>query len=390
MDILSPKVLKDLLHNQHTPCVSLFLPTHHQAGIEIQQDPTRFQQLLRTAEQQLLAQNWESEHIEAFLKPAWDVVHVKKLWLHPDEGLAVLCSSEESHVYQLPFPVQECVVIADHFYLKPLLPLLTNEIRFLILSLSHNKVRMLEGTPFGVKEILLPETVPTSMAETLRYKAQHENLLESHSSASGALVGKGGHHAAVFHGQGVGIDEDKEHLLRYFQQIDRGLHELLHNETAPLILAGVAYLLPIYREANTYPHLMAESIEGNPDRASMKQLRTQAWKIMQADLLKAQQAALLRYKEPADIHLISDNLSEIVPAAFAGRVDTLFVAIDQVQWGHVKPEKPDIAFHEQQEAGDEDLLDVAARQTLLHGGTVYALDYTQMPDKAFAATIFRY
>jgi hypothetical protein len=30
------------------------------------------------------------------------------------------------------------------------------------------------------------------------------------------------------------------------------------------VLAGVEYLLPIYREANTYPHLLAEGIHGNP------------------------------------------------------------------------------------------------------------------------------
>ena len=40
----------------------------------------------------------------------------------------------------------------------------------------------------------------------------------------------------------MGVDERKDELLRYFQHIDRGLHALLREETAPLVLAGVEYL----------------------------------------------------------------------------------------------------------------------------------------------------
>jgi len=145
-------------------------------------------------------------------------------------------------------------MVSHHFHLKPLLPLLTNNGYFYILALSQNEVRLLKATHSSVKEVALPESVPSSLAEAIKYD-QAEKVLESHSSASAATRSKGGRRPMMFHGQGVGLDNEKQTILHYFQQIDRGLHELLHDEMAPLVLAGVEFLLPIYHEANTYPHL---------------------------------------------------------------------------------------------------------------------------------------
>jgi hypothetical protein len=39
---------------------------------------------------------------------------------------------------------------------------------------------------------------------------------------------------------------------------------------------------------------------------------------------------------------------------------------------------------------DEDLLDLAATQTLLHGGSVYAVEREHLPDATLIAAVFRY
>jgi hypothetical protein len=41
-----------------------------------------------------------------------------------------------------------------------------------------------------------------------------------------------------FHGLGASADDEKGGLLRYFRAIDRGLHEMLREERAPLMLAA--------------------------------------------------------------------------------------------------------------------------------------------------------
>ncbi len=50
----------------------------------------------------------------------------------------------------------------------------------------------------------------------------------------------------------------------------------------------------------------------------------------------------------------------------------------------------EIQIHSEPQPGDEDLLDAAAIQTLMHGGVVYAVEPQKMPDEAAIAAVFRY
>jgi len=63
--------------------------------------------------------------------------------------MAVFCSPNHFHVYHLPFHVTEQVVVATHFSLKPLLPVL-NDGRFFVLALSQNERRLVEGTRYSM------------------------------------------------------------------------------------------------------------------------------------------------------------------------------------------------------------------------------------------------
>jgi hypothetical protein len=391
MNALSKNELKTLIRYQNDPCLSIFLPTHRRAGPDIQQDPLRLKNLLHQAQDLLLARIPESTQVEAFLKPIAALLTNRPIWEHPNEGLAVLRSPDLFRCYQLPFIFKEQIIVSQHFYLKPLLPVLTADRYFYILALSQNEVRLLQATHFGVTEIPLPESVPTSMASAIKYD-QPEPMVESHSSASTTTRGKGGRRPMIFHGQGAaGPANEKQILLHYFQQIDRGLHELLRDETAPLVLAGVEFLLPIYHEANTYPHLLPEGVLGNPERLKGRDeiLREQAWPIVESSVLKERQDALAQFEEYQDTDRTSSNVSALVPAACYGQIESLFVALNQEQWGTFNPTTYTLDLHETAVPGDEDLLDLAARETILHGGAVYALEQDHMPDKALLAAVYR-
>lgn len=388
MNTFSKNDLKALTLQYTSPCISIFMPTHHQAGVEITQDPVRFKNLLREVENALLAQNLHPTQIKDLLQPLHSLLADAQFWKHPSDGVAIFRSPEEFSYASLPYTLKEQVVINDHFYLKPLLPLLTDG-HFYILALSQNDLRLLESTHYSISQVELPESVPESLADALKYD-EFSYELEYHSGGSGALRGKRGRRSAIFHGQGIGKDTAKDNLLRYFQQIDKGLHELLHNEKAPLVLAGVEYLIPIYREANTYPYLIEHGIPGNPDKLKADTLREEAWNIVEPYLLKDQQEALDFYKEHADTNQTSHNVSEIVPAASYGRIHTLFLASDQEQWGTFDPNTYTIDVHQTPQSGDHDLLDIAARQTFEHNGSIYVFEQAKMPDEALLAAIFRY
>jgi release factor family 7 len=380
--------LRTLMERQSSPCISLFLPTCR-VGADTQQNPLGLRNLMREAESHLLLNDLSTPQVEALLEPVRALLEAELFWLHPDDGLAVFRSSDLFRTYWLPSRFKEQVVVTRHFYLRPLLPFLTDDGRFYLLALSHNHIRLIEGTRFSVSEVDLPEGVPHSLTEAMRYDESF-NELQYHSSSSGAVIAKGGRRATVFHGQGVGTDDEKERLLRSFQQVDRGLHRLLRDERAPLVLAGVAYLFPIYREANTYPHLLEEGVHGNPDRESLEVLHKEAWEIVETSFSQSRQVELARYREYAATDRTSNRVREIVTAAYDGRIESLFLADGREQWGTFNTDTRMVHIHQQARFNDDDLLDVAATQTLLHGGSVYVLGRMDMPDEEPLAALLRY
>ena len=388
MDRLSKNEIKTLLEKHASPCVSIFLPTSR-GGVESQQDELRLRHQIRDTENRLLLENLHSTEVEKLLEPFNALLDDGEFWLHTVDGLAIFRTSEIFSYYRLPYSFKEQVVVSDHFYLKPLLPFLATDGRFYILAISQNALRLLEGTRFSIHELELPESVPANLAEALKYE-EAENEVLFYSSSSGASVGKGGRKAAIFYGQGVGHDDSKDHLLRYFQHIDRGLHELLRDESVPLVLAGVEYLFPIYRQANTYPYLLLQGITGNPDKLSSDMLHAKAWAVVEPYFHKVQERTAAQYRDNVGTARTSNDIREIMPAAYYGQIGSLFVAIDHELWGHFDPSSNTIHVHKEARFRDDDLLDEAATQTILHGGSVYAVEQAKVPGESMLAAVFRY
>ena len=150
------------------------------------------------------------------------------------------------------------------------------------------------------------------------------------------------------------------------------------------------YLIPIYREANTYNHLFDQWLSGNPDNVNAKTLQQKAWQLMAPHFEQERQAALDRYQELAGTDKASRDLDDILLAAKSGRVEVLFSAVGQQQWGEFDMATTSVTRHETPRADSRELLSLAASDTITNGGTVYALPLDEMPDKAQLAAIFRY
>ena len=381
MNIITLDELKVLLAGQQGLCVSLFMPTHRR-GRETEQDPIRFKNLLRQAEEHLQSKGLRSPEAMEMLKPAQRLLNDPVFWRHQSDGLAVFVNSEGCRHYPLPLLFEELAVISDRFHLKPILPLFTGDGHFYILALSRKQVRLLEGTRYTVDEIDL-EGMSTSIAEVLQYE-RFEKQLQFHTGTAG-----GGERAAVFHGHDPG-DEDKGRILRWFQRLDNELSSLLAGEQSPLVLAGVEHLFPPYKEANTYPYLLDEGIPGNPEELHLEELHAKAWPIVHSTFMEAVKEAAARYRQLAGTGQTTTDVKETVSAAHHGRVDILFVTVGVQIWGDFDPNTNTVHIHRESGHGDKDLLDLAAIQSILNGGTVYAVKSEKMPAHAPLAAVFRY
>lgn len=382
MNLFTIDELKTLTEQPEGSCVSIYMPTHR-LGTTTQQDPIRFKNLMRQAEELLIDGGIRGQDARDLLESAQKLDN-NQFWQHQSDGLAIFISSNVFRYYCLPLNFEELVVVTDRFHLKPLLPLLTGDGIFYILALSQNQVRLLQGTRYSVSEVEL-ENVPQSIAEALKYD-DPEKQFQFHTGTPQF----GGERAGMFHGQGAGNDEQKDKLLRYFRKVNRGLEELLKNQKSPLILAGVDYLLPIYKEANTYPDLMEQGITGNPEELKAEELHSSAWNIVQPYFGQAQQDVVNHYQELMGTGQTANAIQDVVPAAYYQRVESLLVPVGVQQWGLFNPGTNEIQLHQTHEPGDEDLIDFAAIHTLFNGGTVYTVEPEIVPNDALLAAVFRY
>lgn len=367
------------------PSVSLYMPAHRTSP-ENKQDPIRFKNLLSEAEQRLIQAGLRGPVARQMLAPGQEMLGNRLFWRYQSDGLAVFISADYVQSYRLPLEFEELLVVSDRFHIKPLLPLFSGDGRFYVLAVSQNEVRLLQCRQYSIAQVELSD-VPQSLAEALRWD-EPESQLQWHTGTGAHSNGR----AAVFHGHGVGDAEDKKkRILHYFQKLDAGLNEILATQKAPLVLAGVDYLLPIYREANSYPHLMDKGITGNPEEVGNEDLHRQVLDIVMPVLTSDRSAAFRRYYELEGDALAVDGLSDVVHAAHQARVETLFVALQRQRWGSFQPGHSDgIELHDQPEPGDDDLLDYAAVQSLLNGGTVYAVAPEEVPGGGDVSALLRF
>jgi len=105
---------------------------------------------------------------------------------------------------------------------------------------------------------------------------------------------------------------------------------------------------------------------------------------------RLQERTVIEYKDQVGTARVSNDIRKIMPAAYYGQIDSLFVAIDQDLWGQFDPISNIIHVHKEARFRDDDLLDEAAAQTILHGGAVYAVEQAKIPGESMVAAVFRY
>jgi hypothetical protein len=385
MENLTLDKIKKLAKQTANPSISIFLPTHR-AGQDTQQDPIRLKNLLRDAEQQFLNSGMGPREVTALLQPAQALLNNSDFWRHQYDGLAVFIAPDDFHSYRLPFGVEELLIIARSYYVKPVLPLFTNNGHYYILAISQNEVRLFEGTRHSVGQIELPAEIPASLKEALKLD-EPEKQLQMHTGSS-----PGGASAGMFHGQGSGAEEQEAGIEHYFNLVEGGLKEILQEQQAPLVLAGVDYLLPIYRRVSEYAHIMEEGITGSPEHLRPEALQEQAWPIVEPFFRQETEKIVAQYEQLADTVKATDSIETIVAAAFNGRVDRLVLAVGTQVWGMFNRDTGQVVCDQEGQSQKDHLplLDFAAMQTLQNGGKVYALPQDEMPTKSAVAAVFRY
>lgn len=369
------------------PAVSIYIPTSR-ILTRVQAESLQLNNLIKVTGKQLGERGFDDTKIHEVLAPAQALVRNAEFWQQQRDGLALFLSEETFLTYQVPTTFNTEIVIADTFYVKPLLPLLTRDRFFYLLAISPTRIRLLRGSRYALDELDLDElgieAISTQISKTLHKQTSHDQpLLRAHAAASdGEMV-------PIVDPSAIDSDE----LKRLFQQLDRQLSELLHDQNVPVIIAGSKELLSIYQEVNTYPHLVELSLKANLDDLHDEDLQKEAW-MLAAPIFSAEQTGkMAEYRHLENSGRTEVDLRHLLPAADQGRIETAFIAANKPVWGTYDATQQKVVLHEASNSDTCDLTDLLAMYTLLHSGDLYVVEpkemRTRMSVEAHAAAIFR-
>ncbi len=385
MDVLDRATLEKLIDYTEPHCISFFLPTHKH-GEGTRQDRIRLKNLAANAEEHLYHRGLGTNEIEETLRPVRELLREDLFWSHLEDGLAIFLGRQKFQHYRLPVSFEQEVYVAKHFLLRPLLPLLSGNGRFYLLTLTQKKVRLFTGDRYGLQETSLTDA-PTTM-ETLEQYRDIEKFIQVHTMPRGKIAGAG----AMFHGHGEGVEGKplKRAIEDFLKAVQKGVDRQLAPGREPLVLAGTDYLCGVYREINFYTNLKNEFIGGNPELMDRRQLHERAWKIVEADYDYDRNRRAAYFWDKVGTKTVATDPHFIVPAAYQGRLDTLFVDPNEHLWGKFDPADGHIEIEPWYDSTNEDLVDMTVHYALGRGSYVYPAQRQCMMEETPMVAILRY
>jgi hypothetical protein len=364
-------------------CVSIILTTH-QAGVQVneQEDQLAYKNAVQQVEKILVQRNTDQHTIKKILHPAYELLKDEELWHNLKSGLAVYMADDFMKFIRLPGTVNQEILVNTSFSVMQLVPFMVRIEYFYILDISKKNCRFFRADAFGIEHIPVEE-LPNAVDDVVHFENKEDEKLFRMSN--------NGARATSYHGMGAGKPDEKQHIALYLEEVDDTLWKThLNRSNAPLLLSGIDYLIPIYKSVSDYKYIWPEALTGNHQGEDAGTLYRQAMKIMQPFFDQPLKKALEDYGNKSATSLSSENIAEIIPAAYYGRISHLFVQKDAHIWGTFREDTSELKLTDEQKNDSENLADRTVAKTIETGGAVFIMDIEQIPGSNAMAAIFRY
>lgn len=364
-----------------TGLISIFLPTARY-GPEVTQGSIRLKRLVGEARERGADAGLSPSELDERLAPVEARIGDETFWNHQKDGLALFVGPDGVEEYRVPVSFDELVTAGERFDLRPIVPAVSRGRSFYILALSQKKVRLLEASIAAAQEIPLDD-VPTSLEDAVGHDWAEESL----QFRAGHTGGPGGQNA-TYHGHGDSGDR-KDEIRKFLHLVDRGLGDHLEDRSAPIVVAAVDYLIPMFRQLSKL-NVVEEGVEGSPDRLSVDELHEKAIDVVRPHLERKDRELLNRLEETLHTEKAVAGLDDVLRTGTEARIATLFLNPHASIWGRMTNAHGAYELHEERNGSSEDLLDRALRLAHDAGAEVVPVSNGALPDEAPVAALLHH
>ncbi|MDA0933091.1 MAG: hypothetical protein O3C51_06505 [Planctomycetota bacterium] len=364
------------------PCVSIYVP-----GTPIAEQARAERLLLRAAlddaDEELQKLGIDKKTREEVLAPGRALAARHDREPLPGRGIVLFLWRGGSRSLETWTPPERLVVVGRRLHVRPLLERAVAPDRFVLVSIREGGVRLFGGDRDGL--VPLPsDDVPQELREVVGFDHRATSL-QMHSQGPGAGAGA---RSAVFHGQGAGVDDRADERTRYLRAVDRALAPAIRSMRCPVVLAAAEPVAATFRRLSGIPGLLATGIPQAAAPGAESALHARAWPLVRDQLGGATRALVGRVRQGLGTGRVIQQPDAVFQASIEGRVADLLCDSSGHLWAD--PGSP-AHVHATREAGDLDLIDIAAVETLRHGGDVRFVEKGGMPtdDSPIAAVLRR-
>ncbi|MFB7717914.1 hypothetical protein [Nocardia sp. NPDC056100] len=350
--------------------VSIYLPTHS-SGPETRQDPIRLRNLLTEAHAKLVADGVGKREADELLAPGEALLDDYPFWQHLDEGLALFLGADGSQ-YRFPVPLTftEQVHIEPGFYVKPLLPLLSADGKFAVLTLTADGAALYAGSKFALTpdpEAGLPGGPTDNLDEDNQSRILASPTARPHTGGKATT-------STQAYGE-TPTDWRKSVLDDWVGKVASAVERRLADQAIPLVLIADPELGGQFKKRSTLGPLLVGTVEKNPAALLNGKLHDTAYQVVRphfeaGERAALERAALLLADGPTKVAV---TIGEVVRAAFQGRVETLLLTDGAVEWGRFDEMADAVETHSEPGTSVIDLTEYATVKTLENKGAVYML-----------------
>ncbi len=363
----SQALVDTLTAERNGPCVTILLQREFAGDAS---DSIRLKNAIRSAQEALSLEGVEAAHAESILGMLTRLADDRALWQPGEGGIAVYVADGLLRIVEVPEVNDPLIEAGPSFLIKPLLRALQDDATFYVLALSLGNVRLLRCGANACEHVEVPD-MPTDISEGPRQYKDDEttNQFRTADRPGGGVPGAG--RTSLWHGQGVGTDDDDVDRREFFRAVGKALQRA--NLDAPLVLACDRQHRRPFLEHAGLDNVWPEGPDGNPDHLSDQDLHDNARPYIESGLAEQRRESIDRLRAGAAHGKTASTVEDCLNAARDGRAEILLVQGDAEVWGRLGDDRA-VALHTQRTKGDTELTNETALLALRNGGDAILVD----------------